>query len=172
MPGVKHKGTIESVLSHVRNNDYYPELIDKMTYLVYSINKNHAFNDGNKRASIALSSYFLELNGYDFLVTQYTRGMEEVAVWLASSLISQSTLKKIIAFLLFEEDLHILYFIGEAKKYRPIIEQENSRLNKSLLEKMIDCWLSDDMEFSDDLTLEVLATIMPENFGLGGNRNE
>jgi death-on-curing protein len=160
LAGVKNEGTLKSILEHVQNDDYYPELMDKMTYLVYSINKNHAFNDGNKRASIALSSYFLELNGYDFLIKQYTYGMEEVAVWLASSLITQDTLKKIIEFLLFEEDNHILYFINEARKYRPILEQENNPLSRSLLEKMITCWLSDEMELSDEVNGEVLTAII------------
>lgn len=164
LSGVKQKGILESVLEHIKNDDYYPELIDKLTYLVYSINKNHSFNDGNKRASIALSSYFLELNGFDNLIRQYTWGMEEVAVWLASSLITQFTLKSIIEFLLFEEDSHILYFIQEAKKYRFVIEQENSQLNPSLLEKMIECWISDEMELSDEITLELLNIITPQDF--------
>jgi death-on-curing protein len=79
-PGLKDRGLLDSVLSHIKNDDYYPELLDKMTHLVFGINKNHVFHDGNKRASIALSCFFLELNGHDF------------AVWLASSLIDQNLL--------------------------------------------------------------------------------
>jgi death-on-curing protein len=114
--GVKNQGAIESIIAHVQNDDYYPDLIDKMTYLVYGINKNHAFNDGNKRASIALSSFFLGLNEHDFAIPQYTRGMEEVAVWLACSLVDDVCLKRIIRFLLYDDEFRIFNFIMECKK--------------------------------------------------------
>ena len=42
-----------------------PTYTEKLTHLVFSINKFHAFNDGNKRSSLSLGAYFLELNGYD-----------------------------------------------------------------------------------------------------------
>ena len=53
--------TLEGTLEQIQNNDYYPEFFDKITHLLYSINKNHVFFDGNKRTSLALSAYFLEL---------------------------------------------------------------------------------------------------------------
>jgi len=59
--GIKDLGNLESPLSHIQNDDYYPDLEDKITHLVFSINKNHAFTDGNKRTSIALGGFFLEL---------------------------------------------------------------------------------------------------------------
>lgn len=59
-------GKIESTLEHIQNDTYYPSFEDKLTHLVYSINKSHAFCDGNKRSSLALGAYFLELNGYDY----------------------------------------------------------------------------------------------------------
>lgn len=58
---VKNHGLIESTLSHVQNDAYYPKPEDKVTHLIYSFNKNHCFNDGNKRASIALAAYFLAI---------------------------------------------------------------------------------------------------------------
>ena len=61
--GVKNVEHLESVLGHIQNDWYYPEMADKLTHLVYSENKNHPFNDGNKRSSIGLGAYFLELNG-------------------------------------------------------------------------------------------------------------
>jgi hypothetical protein len=45
------------------------EFESKLTHLVYSVNKSHCFNDGNKRTSIALGAFFLEINGLDVLVT-------------------------------------------------------------------------------------------------------
>ena len=46
--GVKNVDHLESVLGHIQNDGYYPEMADKLTHLVYSVNKNHPFNDGNK----------------------------------------------------------------------------------------------------------------------------
>lgn len=41
--GINDLGNLESPLEHIKNDDYYPELEDKITHLVFSINKNHAF---------------------------------------------------------------------------------------------------------------------------------
>ena len=68
--GVKNVEHLESVLGHIQNDWYYPEMADKLTHLVYSVNKNHPFNDGNKRSSIGLGAYFLELNGYRFTASE------------------------------------------------------------------------------------------------------
>ncbi len=61
---------LESTLFHIQNDDYYPTFLDKITHLLYSVNKNHAFADGNKRSSLALSAYFLEINGYDYCIIE------------------------------------------------------------------------------------------------------
>ncbi|MBR1375557.1 MAG: Fic family protein [Cardiobacteriaceae bacterium] len=49
---------LESVLEHIKNDLYYPTFADKLTHLVYSVNKLHTFCDGNKRASLALGLIF------------------------------------------------------------------------------------------------------------------
>lgn len=41
--------TLEAALEHIQNNLYYPTFLDKIAHLLYSINKNYAFTDGNKR---------------------------------------------------------------------------------------------------------------------------
>ena len=56
--GILNLGILESSLEHIQNDLYYPDLEDKLTHLFFSINKNHSFQDGNKRSSIALSAYF------------------------------------------------------------------------------------------------------------------
>lgn len=58
LAGVKNVEHLESVLGHIQNDMYYPEMSDKLTHLVFSINKNHPFNDGNKRSSIGLGPIF------------------------------------------------------------------------------------------------------------------
>lgn len=83
---------------------YYPNLEDKLTHLVFSISKHHAFNDGNKRSSLALGAYFLELNGFDFIVQRFIQEMENIAVWVADSIIDKELLQQIIYSLVYEED--------------------------------------------------------------------
>ena len=102
--GVKNVEHLESVLGHIQNDWYYPEMADKLTHLVYSVNKNHPFNDGNKRSSIGLGAYFLELNGYDYVVKRFVLEMENIAVYVASNVVGKDLLREIIASLLYEED--------------------------------------------------------------------
>jgi len=56
-------GKLESVLQHIQNDDYYPTFEDKLTHLVFSTNKFHCFEDGNKRLSISVGAHFLLSNG-------------------------------------------------------------------------------------------------------------
>ena len=78
--GIIEIGKIESVLEHIQNDLYYPEFEDKLTHLVFSVNKFHAFSDGNKRTSIALGAYLLEVNGIEYCIDKFIREMENIAV--------------------------------------------------------------------------------------------
>jgi death-on-curing protein len=102
--GVIDEGRIESVLEHIRNDDYYPTFEVKMTHLVFSINKNHAFNDGNKRSSLSLGAYFLELNGYDYCVQKFVAEMENVVVWVAEGVVSKELLEKLIVSVVMDDE--------------------------------------------------------------------
>lgn len=101
--GVKDFGNIDSPLYHIQNDDYYPSFEEKLTHLVFSINKNHAFNDGNKRTSIALGSFFLIINGLDVFADKFIIEMENVAVAVADDLITKDLLYEIIYSLINEE---------------------------------------------------------------------
>lgn len=105
LSGGKDLGTLEATLDFVKNDIYYPELEDKVAYLFYSINKNHVFNDGNKRSSIALSAYFLEINGFDSIVSNFIAKMENIAVDVADNIIDRELLHEIISSLIYEDDL-------------------------------------------------------------------
>lgn len=94
--GELHRDLLESALDFIQNDDYYPDIVDKLTHLVYSIAKNHCFVDGNKRSSIALGAYFLEINGYQSLVTRFIVEMENIVLWVASDLLSKDDLWNII----------------------------------------------------------------------------
>jgi len=104
LKGVKNPEYLESVLGHIQNDIYYPKFLDKITHLVFSVIKLHAFNDGNKRTGIALGAYFLELNGYDFSVTHFIREMENIAVWAAKNTIDRDLLKDLIEYMIIGEN--------------------------------------------------------------------
>ncbi|MCC3076589.1 type II toxin-antitoxin system death-on-curing family toxin [Campylobacter jejuni] len=55
-------GYLASALEHIKNDDYYPTITDKITHLIFSCVKFHPFADGNKRTSIFLGMHFLDLN--------------------------------------------------------------------------------------------------------------
>jgi len=95
-------GLIDSVLDFIQSDMYYPKFEDKLTHLVYSVNKNHAFSDGNKRTSIALGAAFLELNGLNYLSRTFIEEMENIAVYVADNKISKELLHKIITSLIYE----------------------------------------------------------------------
>ena len=104
LPGVKNVEHLESALGHIQNDLYYPEMADKLCHLVFYINKNHPFNDGNKRSSIALGAYFLELNGYDYVVKRFVLEMENIAVYVADNVVNKNLLRELIISLLYEDD--------------------------------------------------------------------
>lgn len=104
LAGIKNLAYLDSALDHIQNDLYYPEFQDKLTHLVFAINKFHAFNDGNKRSSLALGAYFLELNGYEYCVTKFVLELENIAVWLAEGRISKELLNEIVTSLIFEDD--------------------------------------------------------------------
>ena len=102
--GIINLGLMESVLSHIQNDSYYPTFESKATHLFYSINKNHAFTDGNKRSSIALCAYFMEINGFGFEINRFLTEIENIAVDVADNRIDKALLEEIIESLLFNPD--------------------------------------------------------------------
>ena len=103
-------GYLEMVLEHIQNDLYYPEFIDKLTHLIWSINKNHAFSDGNKRLSITLALQFLSLNGYLYCIQRFLFEMENISYHLAAGHIDKDLLYRLVTSFLdnevdFSEDL-------------------------------------------------------------------
>lgn len=103
MPGINNPGQLESSLTHLQNDDYYPVFVDKLTYLIFALVKFHVFSDGNKRSSITLGTYFLELNGYR-ITKKFVREMENIVVWLAENKIKEELLRDLIESLIYEDD--------------------------------------------------------------------
>jgi death-on-curing protein len=102
--GVKEFGNIDSPLSHIQNDDYYPTFEDKLNHLMFSFNKSHAFNDGNKRTSIAMGAFFLEVNGLKVYVDKFIIEMENISVAVADNIVDKELLFEIIYSLINEED--------------------------------------------------------------------
>ena len=70
MPGVRDAGAIESAVAQPQmtfgGEDLYPTLGEKAAALGFSLIKNHAFADANKRVGHAAMETFLLMNGYEF----------------------------------------------------------------------------------------------------------
>ena len=104
LSGTKDLGALDSVLEHIQNDMYYPSFEDKLTHLVFGINKFHAFSDGNKRSSLTLGAYFLELNGYDYCVQKFVLEMENIVVWLAEGKINKDLLLKLLTSIMMDDE--------------------------------------------------------------------
>lgn len=50
------------ILNGVREDSYYPDVIQKAAYLLLQINKGHFFSNGNKRLALVTSVGFLAIN--------------------------------------------------------------------------------------------------------------
>jgi death on curing protein len=97
-------GKLESVLTHIQNDDYYPTFEDKLNHLVFSANKFHSFLDGNKRLSISLGAQFLLLNGYLFIAPRFIQEMENISYHVAAGKVDKDFLKEIITSIIYEPD--------------------------------------------------------------------
>src|SRR5574344_1040925 len=97
-------GYLESALELIQNDDYYPTFEDKLVHLIWSINRNHAFSDGNKRLSITLGVQFLSMNGFLFCIKRFLNEMENISYHLAAGRIDKNLLAEIIHSFLENED--------------------------------------------------------------------
>ena len=102
--GIINLKYLESTLHFIQNDDYYPTTEDKLTYLIYSVNKNHCFIDGNKRLSITLGIEFLLINGYLKYIAKFIDEMENISYHLAAGKISKNLLFKIVTSILNDID--------------------------------------------------------------------
>lgn len=101
-PGIKDLGQLESVLEHIQNDLYYPKFEDKLTHLVFGICNFHTFTDGNKRSSLSLGMYFLNMNGFDYCIDRFVNELENIIVWVADNKISKNLLKEILYSIIYE----------------------------------------------------------------------
>lgn len=102
--GILDEGRILGTLEQIKNDDYYPDIEDKLTHLFFSLNKNHCFTDGNKRISLAASIAFLNYNGYLFTLPRFIREMENYTIHVASGAVNKELLHRIITSIIYEDD--------------------------------------------------------------------
>jgi death on curing protein len=88
--------TLEGVLCHIQNDDYYPTFEEKLTHLFFSACKFHCFQDGNKRIAITLCAQLLLVNGYLYCVSRFLRGMENISYHVAAGHIDKVLLHDLI----------------------------------------------------------------------------
>ena len=89
-------GKLDSVLTHIQNDDYYPSFVEKLTHLFYCICQFHCFADGNKRLAITLSAQFLLFNGYMGVAKNFFIAMENISYHVAAGRIDKELLLKIM----------------------------------------------------------------------------
>lgn len=104
--GILDLGKLESVLSHIKNDEYYPSFENKLTHLFFCANKFHCFTDGNKRIAIALGAHFLLMNGYIFIVSRFISEMENISYHVASGAIDKDLLFEVIYSVINEPDIN------------------------------------------------------------------
>lgn len=100
--GIRDKGQIESILEHIKNDNYYPSFINKLTYLFFSLNRSHCFIDGNKRIAISASVLFLNYNGYLSRISDFIIEMENIAHHVAAGKIGKDLLEEIITAVIYD----------------------------------------------------------------------
>ena len=93
-------GRLESVLEHIKNDDYYPTFEEKLTHLFFCTCKFHCFADGNKRIAISLPAQFLLLNGYLYVMNSFFTKMENISYHVAAGKISKDLLHEVICAIL------------------------------------------------------------------------
>ena len=91
-----NSGQLNSVLTHIQNDDYYPSFEDKLTHLIWGACKFHCFADGNKRIAISLGAQFLLINGYLVLAGKFIHYMENICYHVAAGNIGKDLLHRIL----------------------------------------------------------------------------
>jgi death-on-curing protein len=94
--GVRDENSLQSALSHPQQLEAYrippPDVADLAAGYAHHIARNHAFYDGNKRASFFVSELFLRLNGYVFSAAFTEAAAELLWVDLADGRVSEQEL--------------------------------------------------------------------------------
>lgn len=92
----KQIALLDSALTQIQNDDYYPRFIDKLTHLMFACVKFHPFADGNKRTTLLIGDAFIMLS-HKATPRDFYQKLEDVIVSVASDEISKDELKQILS---------------------------------------------------------------------------
>ncbi|ELZ4273441.1 type II toxin-antitoxin system death-on-curing family toxin [Campylobacter upsaliensis] len=92
----KQIALLDSALTQIQNDDYYPSFIDKLTHLMFACEVPH----GNKRTALYIAKAFIELNRPASLPADFYQRLEDVIVSVASDTISKDELAQILSAML------------------------------------------------------------------------
>jgi len=126
LSGVLDKGKIESILEFIQNDDYYPDFVEKLHYLVFRFCSGHCFQDGNKRIAMTLGVYFLHKNGHYWAAVQFMKRLEAIIYHIAAGNIKQDLSLQIMQSIVdcsdFDEELKIN--IAHAMEKQQLFEEQ------------------------------------------------
>lgn len=94
--GIRDDGGIRAVLDFVQDDEYYPDFVSKLSYLVFRFCSGHFFNDGNKRIALTLGTYFLHKNKHNWAAVTFMKRMEAIVYHIAAGNISDKLLHPIM----------------------------------------------------------------------------
>ena len=81
--GFRDEGELFYVLEVVQNDEYFPDFISKMAFLVHRVCHGHIYLDGNKRMGLAIGGLFMSMNGLYKSSLDYLGRMEIVSYHIA-----------------------------------------------------------------------------------------
>ena len=84
LSGIKHPGRIKSFLDFVQNDDYCPDFVSKLNYLVFKFCSGHCFDDGNKRIALTIGVYFLHKNNQILAAITFMKRLEAIIYHIAA----------------------------------------------------------------------------------------
>ncbi len=92
----KQIALLDSALTQIQNDDYYPRFIDKLTHIMFACVKFHPFADGNKRTALLIGDAFIMLN-HKATPKDFYQKLEDIIVSVASDEISKDELGQILS---------------------------------------------------------------------------
>lgn len=92
----KQIALLDSALTQIQNDDYYPSFIDKLTHLMFACVKFHPSLECNKRTALLIGDAFIMLN-HKATPKDFYQKLEDVIVSVASDELSKDELKQILS---------------------------------------------------------------------------
>ena len=102
--GFRDEGEVLYVLEMIKNNEYFPTFLSKLTFLVHRVCDGHIFLDGNKRMGLALGGFFLHINGLYHTNMMYIQRMESITYHIAACNVDDILLSKILDCIISKQD--------------------------------------------------------------------